>query len=51
MTLVTTTWEIEVEMAHAEFVSDEDEDRFRSRMERLGFESDEIDTHLEALRT
>jgi hypothetical protein len=44
-------WEIEVEIVHAEYVSDEDEFRFRDQMTALGFEPDEIDSHLEALRT
>lgn len=50
-TLITTCWEVEVEIAAADYVADEDENRFRREMERLGFYPDEIDSHLEALRT
>jgi len=46
MTTLTATWEIEVETAHTDFDADRDEARFRARMERLGFEPDEIATHL-----
>lgn len=43
-------WEVEVELAAADFLVDEDERRFRAAMERLGFDDDEIDAQLEALR-
>jgi hypothetical protein len=45
-TLVATTWEIEVEETYVDFETDRDEARFRSRMELLGFDDDEIDEHL-----
>lgn len=48
--LIATSWEVEVELVHADYVADEDEARFRREMARLGFEPDEIDSHLEALR-
>lgn len=50
MSLVTTTWEVEVELAAADYLADEDGPRFRARMERLGFEADEIDAHVDALK-
>jgi hypothetical protein len=50
MTLITTTWEIEVETAWADFGRDHDEDRFRARMEKLGFDDDEIKRQLTAQR-
>jgi hypothetical protein len=48
--LITTTWEIEVETAWADFDRDHDEDRFRARMVKLGFDDDEIERHLAAQR-
>lgn len=49
--LIATSWEVEVEIVHADYVADEDEARFRREMTRLGFDADEIDSHLEALKT
>lgn len=51
MTLIATSWEVEVELVHADFVADEDEARFRAAMARLGFDEGEIDSCLEAMRT
>lgn len=48
MTTITTTWEIEVETAWADFDSDHDEDRFRERLGNLGFDEEEVERQLDA---
>lgn len=50
MTTITTTWEIEVETAWSDFDRDHDEERFRARMVKLGFDDDEIERQLAAQR-
>jgi hypothetical protein len=48
--LIATTWEIEVETTWADFDRDHDEQRFRARMEKLGFDDEEIERQLETER-
>jgi hypothetical protein len=50
MTLITTTWEIEVETAWNDFDRDHGEQNFRARMEKLGFDDEEIERQLAAQR-
>ena len=50
MTTVTTTWEIEVDLAHRDFDQDRDAGRFCERLERLGFADFEITEYLATAR-
>lgn len=50
MTLIATTWEIEVDLAHRDFDEDHDAGRFCERLERLGFADFEIESYLATVR-
>jgi hypothetical protein len=43
-------WMLEYEQIAEDFARYGDEDDYRSRMKRLGFDPDEIEEHLEALQ-